>query len=72
VRLWKGRAAACGDPLLAIALLLGGFNLYGQFGKGLLSSLRSSLISSAGQVRARDNFSSERDAWCARSNRLLR
>jgi multidrug efflux pump len=39
-------------PLLAIALL-GGFNLYGQFGKGLLSSLRSSLISCRSSARAR-------------------
>ena len=49
--------------LLAIALLLGGFSLYGQFGKGVtfFPSIEPDFMQV--QVRARDNFSIfERDA----------
>ncbi len=49
--------------LLAIALLLGGFSLYGQFGKGVsfFPSVEPDFMQV--QVRARDNFSIfERDA----------
>ncbi len=49
--------------LLAIALLLGGFGLYGQFGKGItfFPSVEPDFMQV--QVRARDNFSIfERDA----------
>jgi len=49
--------------LLAVALLLGGFSLYGQFGKGItfFPSVEPDFMQV--QVRARDNFSIfERDA----------
>ena len=49
--------------LLAVALLLGGFGLYGQFGKGItfFPSVEPDFMQV--QVRARDNFSIfERDA----------
>jgi hypothetical protein len=61
----KGRAAACGDPLVAIALLLGGFQPLRSVRQGVcFPSIEPDLL----QVKcARDNFSSERDAWCARS-----
>ncbi|QJF53028.1 efflux RND transporter permease subunit [Roseobacter ponti] len=53
--------------LLAVALLLGGFGLYGQFGKGLtfFPSVEPEFMQV--QVRARDNFSIyERDALVRR------
>jgi multidrug efflux pump len=59
--------------LLAIALLLGGFSLYGQFGKGVtfFPSIEPDFMQV--QVRARDNFSIfERDALVrAVEDRLL-
>ena len=59
--------------LLAIALLLGGFSLYGQFGKGItfFPSVEPDFMQV--QVRARDNFSIfERDALVrAVEDRLL-
>lgn len=59
--------------LLALALLLGGFGLYGQFGKGLtfFPSVEPEFMQV--QVRARDNFSIyERDALVRRvEDRLL-
>ncbi|MFP7569844.1 efflux RND transporter permease subunit [Marivita sp. S2033] len=59
--------------LLAVALLLGGFGLYGQFGKGItfFPSIEPEFMQV--QVRARDNFSIfERDALVrAVENRLL-
>ncbi len=59
--------------LLALALLLGGFGLYGQFGKGLsfFPSVEPEFMQV--QVRARDNFSIyERDALVRRvEERLL-
>lgn len=59
--------------LLAVALLLGGFGLYGQFGKGLtfFPSVEPEFMQV--QVRARDNFSIfERDALVREvENRLL-
>jgi len=59
--------------LLAIALLLGGFSLYGQFGKGVtfFPSIEPDFMQV--QVRARDNFSIfERDAFVrAVEDRLL-
>lgn len=59
--------------LLAIALLLGGFGLYGQFGKGVsfFPSVEPDFMQV--QVRARDNFSIfQRDALVrAVENRLL-
>ena len=59
--------------LLAVALLLGGFGLYGQFGKGIsfFPSVEPDFMQV--QVRARDNFSIfERDALVrAVENRIL-
>lgn len=59
--------------LLAVALLLGGFGLYGQFGKGIsfFPSVEPDFMQV--QVRARDNFSIfERDAFVrAVEDRLL-
>jgi len=59
--------------LLAVALLLGGFGLYGQFGKGVsfFPSVEPDFMQV--QVRARDNFSIfERDALVrAVENRIL-
>ncbi|MGH1578795.1 efflux RND transporter permease subunit [Planktotalea sp.] len=59
--------------LLAIAMLLGGFGLYGQFGKGIsfFPSVEPDFMQV--QVRARDNFSIfERDALVRTvENRLL-
>ncbi|MGR3271556.1 AcrB/AcrD/AcrF family protein [Thalassococcus profundi] len=60
--------------LLALALLLGGFGLYGQFGKGVtfFPSVEPEFMQV--QVRARDNFSIyERDALVRQvEERLLR
>ncbi|TMM54546.1 efflux RND transporter permease subunit [Sulfitobacter sabulilitoris] len=59
--------------LLAVALLLGGFSLYGQFGQGIsfFPSVEPDFMQV--QVRARDNFSIfERDALVrAVENRIL-
>lgn len=59
--------------MLALALLLGGFGLYGQFGKGIsfFPSVEPDFMQV--QVRARDNFSIfERDALVrAVENRIL-
>ncbi|HCP80126.1 MAG TPA: MFS transporter [Octadecabacter sp.] len=59
--------------LLAIALLLGGFSLYGQFGKGVTFFPEIEPDFMQVQVRARDNFSIfERDALVrAVEDRLL-
>ena len=59
--------------LLAVALLLGGFGLYGQFGRGVtfFPSVEPDFMQV--QVRARDNFSIyERDALVRRvEDRLI-
>jgi multidrug efflux pump len=74
VRLLEWAVLRPGTTLLfAIALLLGGFSLYGQFGKGIsfFPSVEPDFMQV--QVRARDNFSIfERDALVrAVENRII-